>query len=457
MADFAPQTLAQLLRRHGGTASGPTVTAPITLPSPSSETAASTSVPSPRATDNAGTGRFADVLATMLGPAATDPGAQPGATPALPPTTPLPLQAIQGQPAPSDQATPPVAPTPAQDQAPADPAAPTLLFAEALTGRAPPSADAAQQPSTTRPRGKAGQADTQSPEDDALADSTDAQPQLVVLHAPSHPPAPPPMPATGGDPPPAPSAPPQAQPGPDAVADARTEAAPRHAPDSGAHAHPLAEPAPAAQATQTPAPPPAEPPVAASFAAALDAQAAPARPSAAPAESRPRATSDTAPAGGMEAELSIRHATRPGQPERLTLHLTPVELGRVSVHWQSGADGRSLHIEVERADTLALFERDRPELEASLRRAGFDPTPPPGTDPTPPRITLALADPSRTATDSAGADAFAAFAGGGDPNRGRSSPQGGPASRGGPFIADDPADQAPSRRLRPLAGLDIIT
>jgi hypothetical protein len=87
----------------------------------------------------------------------------------------------------------------------------------------------------------------------------------------------------------------------------------------------------------------------------------------------------------MPATLTLRAAApRNGQVERITLTLTPAELGVVSFELRAAPAGeRSVHIAVDRPATLALLQQDRHHLDAALARAGLD------ADPA--RVTLGLA------------------------------------------------------------------
>lgn len=66
-------------------------------------------------------------------------------------------------------------------------------------------------------------------------------------------------------------------------------------------------------------------------------------------------------------------AARPGEPHQVTIRLDPAELGQVQLRIVNpGTDAPPLvEIAVERPETLRLLERDRPQLEQALDRAGI--------------------------------------------------------------------------------------
>jgi flagellar hook-length control protein FliK len=58
--------------------------------------------------------------------------------------------------------------------------------------------------------------------------------------------------------------------------------------------------------------------------------------------------------------------------DRLSLSLSPAELGRVDIELHLDGDGRThAHIAVERPETLDLIRQDARQLETSLRDAGI--------------------------------------------------------------------------------------
>jgi flagellar hook-length control protein FliK len=57
--------------------------------------------------------------------------------------------------------------------------------------------------------------------------------------------------------------------------------------------------------------------------------------------------------------------------EALTIALDPGELGRVEVSIGQGKEAGQLRIVAERADTLALLQRDQRELDRALNQAGL--------------------------------------------------------------------------------------
>ncbi|MCX7383740.1 MAG: flagellar hook-length control protein FliK [Alphaproteobacteria bacterium] len=73
------------------------------------------------------------------------------------------------------------------------------------------------------------------------------------------------------------------------------------------------------------------------------------------------------------AELTYQPAAYPGAPERLTLKLTPAELGAVTFEIRTPTEGpRQVHVLIDRPETLALFQQDHQHLATALARAGLD-------------------------------------------------------------------------------------
>ncbi|QDU86559.1 Flagellar hook-length control protein FliK [Planctomycetes bacterium Pla163] len=69
----------------------------------------------------------------------------------------------------------------------------------------------------------------------------------------------------------------------------------------------------------------------------------------------------------------IRVAIHPGM-RRISIALTPIDLGRVDVRIALEGDGLVAHLRVEAPETYQALERHLPELRASLERAGLDVT-----------------------------------------------------------------------------------
>ena len=149
-----------------------------------------------------------------------------------------------------------------------------------------------------------------------------------------------------------------------------------------------------------------------------------------------------------------------GAPERLTLRLTPQELGSVTFELRPGVDGgRQIHVLIDRPETLALFEQDRQHLETALQRAGL------AAEVT--QITYALARDTVPVTPPgdaargeflAGGQANAGQSGNGQSNTGQSGAGAASYRRadGEPDLVVPPDGTVPSGSRRRLAGLDII-
>jgi hypothetical protein len=154
----------------------------------------------------------------------------------------------------------------------------------------------------------------------------------------------------------------------------------------------------------------------------------------------------------MAAQISIHApALGAGGSQRLTLRLTPDDLGSVTFDVHSApAGGRSIHIAFERPETLALFQQDRSHLDSALARAGL------GAGPG--QITLALSSdaPAVPATNPSGsADASSDPTGGG--RRGQPPPSPPPLSS---VPIDDWGTESSTtpvpRRALARAALDIV-
>jgi hypothetical protein len=139
--------------------------------------------------------------------------------------------------------------------------------------------------------------------------------------------------------------------------------------------------------------------------------------------------------------------------QRLTLKLTPHELGGVSFDIKTQPEGgRSVAILFDRPETMALFQQDRQHLETALERAGLS------ADPA--QITFALVSPPPSPSllpdqgAGAGLPSGSADFDGSRPGRGAPAPTG---------IPDDDTDlwpldlsPLPAYRLVLRAGLDIL-
>jgi Meckel syndrome type 1 protein len=141
-------------------------------------------------------------------------------------------------------------------------------------------------------------------------------------------------------------------------------------------------------ATLVPTQPPAQPPTrrAARDTAAANAETAPATPTFAPpappaplaapaAQSlaAPRAAPHASPARQV-APVALAVALGHGGTPSITLRLDPGELGQVEVRIERPADGPAqVKVQAERPETLALLQRDAPELSRALHQAGIQP------------------------------------------------------------------------------------
>lgn len=161
----------------------------------------------------------------------------------------------------------------------------------------------------------------------------------------------------------------------------------------------------------------------------------------------------------MPAALTYQPPTRIA-PERLTLRLTPQELGSVTFELRPGMDGgRQIHVLIDRPETLALFQQDRQHLETALQRAGL------AAEAT--QVTYALARDTVPVTPPGDA-ARGEFLAGGQANAGQSgysqsnAGQSGAGSAhyrladGEPDLVLPPDGAIPAGSGRLLAGLDII-
>jgi hypothetical protein len=162
----------------------------------------------------------------------------------------------------------------------------------------------------------------------------------------------------------------------------------------------------------------------------------------------------------MKIAMAI-HSPSPanGGMQRLTLTLTPTELGSVSFDIRETAEGgRRVALVFDRAETMALFEKDRQHLATALDRAGLQAHPD--------QITFALASPPPSGSQSAPASADHATSsgsgfdatdrGGGQSERGgaRQSDQHGIEAGIDPRLVD--IGVSVSSRLDLRAGLDIF-
>ena len=73
------------------------------------------------------------------------------------------------------------------------------------------------------------------------------------------------------------------------------------------------------------------------------------------------------------APVVVAVALGQGSGSTLTVRLTPGELGQVEVRIERPADGSAAQVKVvaERPETLALLQRDAPELGRALQQAGI--------------------------------------------------------------------------------------
>ncbi len=253
-----------------------------------------------------------------------------------------------------------------------DPTVAAAAEAPPAAAEAPPAEAAAALlalPGTATPGGKPAKATPRGQQaEEPPCETTAAGPDAVPLPAPT-PPAPPPQ-----------TFPAHAPPQPGGEAPAR----------SGGLARP--EPAPAAAAApDLPAAPQAaraaEPRATAEASAAPDSAAPPreaAPPPPAQAPPPPDATTATAPAAPARhaphtspahqvAPVVVAVALGQGSGSSLTVRLSPGELGQVEVRIERPADGSAAQVKVvaERPETLALLQRDAPELGRALQQAGI--------------------------------------------------------------------------------------
>ena len=145
-------------------------------------------------------------------------------------------------------------------------------------------------------------------------------------------------------------------------------------------------------------------------------------------------------------------STGPGANQRITLKLSPVELGHVRFDIQSPAAGlRSVAVVFERADTMALFQQDQRHLALALDRAGLP------TDPG--QITFSLAPPTPQEPGFAPLGSLATTAGSSDPNGGQPSRGSAPPRPVGARPHDSEPEAAAAvaaYRIGPRTHLDII-
>ena len=169
-----------------------------------------------------------------------------------------------------------------------------------------------------------------------------------------------------------------------------------------------------------------------------------------PAAGRP---AEAVPRPDMNIVITLHSAVGgPAGMQRLTLKLTPSDLGSVSFDIRPTSDGaRSVAVVFERSETMTLFQQDRQHLETALSLAGLPAEP--GD------ITFALAAPNpvpAAAMDHAGATDLSF--GSTDLGTGQ-SPRGGPAPPPplGEAATDlSPPDPAARFRSDLRAGLDIL-
>ncbi len=159
-------------------------------------------------------------------------------------------------------------------------------------------------------------------------------------------------------------------------------------------------------------------------------------------------------------ELIYQPPSHPGAPERLTLKLTPAELGSVTFEIRAASQGpREVHVLVDRPETLALFEQDHQHLASALSRAGLD------AEATQVTLRLAHGHPAPDAPPAAPQAAAPApsfgqgqFPPGGSGGGGeRPAPHARLPQTGGEALTGPPATAAPLPRLRLAhAVLDIV-
>ncbi len=75
------------------------------------------------------------------------------------------------------------------------------------------------------------------------------------------------------------------------------------------------------------------------------------------------------------APVAVALVLSPEGPAELTVRLDPVELGQVEIRIERPQDGSAAQVKVqaERPETLALLQRDAPELGRALAQAGIQP------------------------------------------------------------------------------------
>lgn len=70
--------------------------------------------------------------------------------------------------------------------------------------------------------------------------------------------------------------------------------------------------------------------------------------------------------------IQIAPAAHPDAPQSLTIHLSPADLGAVTVRLERAQDGSAhVHVAAEHGTTLALLQADRPQLDRALDQAGI--------------------------------------------------------------------------------------
>ena len=190
---------------------------------------------------------------------------------------------------------------------------------------------------------------------------------------------------------------------------------------------PHAEATPTAPSPETVSTQPVAPPAQAT----VDAPRAPA-PS--PPPTQPHAY--PAPAAQVApAVVSLAAATRPGQPQHLTIRLDPGALGAVEVRIERSSHGPTrIELSVERPDTLLTLMADRPALNAALDLAGV---PPEGRTV---QFSLTPSDPGPSNNATSGNGSGTSGGSGGAPGGGRDG---------------DRPPPLPPRRTRLRTGIDI--
>ena len=176
-----------------------------------------------------------------------------------------------------------------------------------------------------------------------------------------------------------------------------------------------------------------------------------------PPSATPKPVPLTAPTPVAQLTPVLVQATRTQGTDHLTIRLAPVELGMVAIRVDRPADGpASVHVSVERPETLRLLQQDQPQLQRALDAAGV------ATDHRSLILTLAAPPPA--------SPLGASVAGGnGESGRGNAADGGGTSSngagggsadrqrgRGGPYpipVGSAVASAISERWLR--AGVDI--